>query len=399
MRYFLINILYLFCFLITAKAQEVYTLQAALKTAKKNNPTLKEEQVSVAIAQADVITAKLKPNPTLNNQSLQMTKSSHFYTPQWYGAKNRQIWWQFTKPFQIAGQRQNRIAVANKNVSLIEKKYNETERNLFLDVSEKWLEVYTAQKQWQIIQIAKSNIDSLVYTNQIRYKNQVISQTDLARTELLAKQYNIQNKTALQEIKNRQSELTYLLGVQTNVVIDTADSFLFTISQNLDSLIKESLQTRSDVQIKKSLISLSESNIKLQKSLAYPKPEVGTIYNPQNTIPYAGIYATIDIPVFSRNQGEIKKSYLLKEQAEKSLQGIQAQIQTEITVAFADYELQKKNIESYKKLLDQSQSILDNVKYAYLKGGTTIIDFLEAQRSWLETQQEYYNSMHAYKQS
>jgi len=394
------SVFFLFVICFQVKAQENYSLQKALQTARANNPYLKTEQLNIGIAQTDIITAKLRPNPILNNQSLQLMQPSQFPTnTDWYNGQNRQVWWQLTKPIQIAGQRQYKIDVANKNVSFAKKNYTETERNLFAEVAAKWLEVWTAQKQLEIIQIAKSNIDSLVLTNQIRYKNQVITQTDLFRTELLSKQYAIQYKTVLQEVINRQNELKFLIGVQENVSIDPNDNFLFAIPQSIDSLLKQSLQNRSDILTVNSLIEVSNSNIKLQKSLAFPQPELGFIWNPQNTVPYFGIYATVDLPFFNRNQGEIKKSYLLKDQAEQQLFTIQSQIQTEISVAFANYQLQQQNIESFNVLLQQSQTILENVKYAYLNGGTTIIDFLEAQRSWLETQQQYYDAMQSYRQS
>jgi cobalt-zinc-cadmium efflux system outer membrane protein len=388
----------LFCF--TAKAQSNYTLQQALQTARNNSPILKTEQLNIGIAQTDIVTAKLRPNPILNNQSLQLMQSSQFpANTDWYQGQNRQVWWQLTKSFQIAGQRKYKIDVANKNVAFAEKNYTETERNLFSEVAAKWLEVWTAQKQLDIIQIAKGNIDSLVIINQNLYKNQVITQTDLFRTELLSKQYAIQYKTALQEVTNRQNELKFLLGIQENIKVDTADNFLFTMPQSIDSLLTQSLQNRSDILTTKSMIEVSNSNIKLQKSLAYPQPELGFIYNPQNTIPYFGIYATIDLPIFNRNQGEIKKSYLLKQQAEQHLFTIQSQLQTEIITAYASYQLQQQNVQNFQTILEQSQTILNNVKYAYLKGGTTIIDFLEAQRSWLETQQQYYDALQQYRQS
>ena len=61
--------------------------------------------------------------------------------------------------------------------------------------------------------------------------------------------------------------------------------------------------------------------------------------------------------------------------------------------------MQKENIEQFEELLIQSETILENVKQAYLMGGTTIIDFLEAQRSWLEIQQEHYEAQQAYIES
>lgn len=377
-----------------------YTLQKALQKAKANNPYLKTEIFGIGIARAEVISARLRPNPILNNQTLQLMQPAQFPAKtEWHGAQNRQVWWQFTKPFQVFGQRKHKVETAEKNVFFAEKNYAEAERNVFSEVALKWLEVWTARKQLDVIKIAKSNLDSLLITNQIRFKNQVITQTDLLRTELLSKQYALQYKTALQEVRNRQNELKFLLGVTEEVSIDTADNALFYVPANMDSLLNHSLQGRSDIKAVQALVDVSESNIKLQKSFAFPQPEIGFIWNPQNTIPYFGIYATVELPLFNRNQGEIKKSYLMKEQAEAQLFALRSRTQTEVSIAFENYQLQKQNFESFSALLPQAQTILDNVKYAYIKGGTTIIDFLEAQRGWLETRQQYYDAVQTYRQS
>lgn len=400
--YFKLTFSIAFCILLcfSAAAQYHYTLQQALQTARTKNPALKTEKFNIAIAQTDLITARIRSNPTLNNQSLQLMQPSRFPADaHWPNRQNRQVWWQLTKSFQVAGQRRYKIDAANKNFAFAEKSYTEIERNLFLEVAAKWLEVWSAQKQLDILSTAKGNIDSLVTTNQIRFKNQVITQTDLYRTELLSRQYAIQYKTARQNLANKQSVLRYLLGVQDSISIDMDDNFPFSIPQSMDSLLSQSLQNRSDILTAKSLIDFSDSNIKLQKSLAYPQPELGMIWNPQNSIPYFGIYATIDLPIFNRNQGEIKKSFLLKDQAEQRLYTTQNQLYTEIKTAFASYQLQQQNVGNFQTVLHQSQAILDNVKYAYLKGGTTIIDFLEAQRSWLEIQQQYYDALQQYRQS
>ncbi|QAA82634.1 TolC family protein [Aequorivita sp. H23M31] len=394
----IVILVFSFCFQL--KAQENISLKQALQTAKTNNPVLKAERFNVKMAESYIVTAKLRPNLILSHETLQVAESSDF-APQtsWHSNQNREMLWELSKPLQIAGQRKNKIAVANHNYSFEEKVYGETERNLFFEVANKWLEVWEAQKQLQIIESAKSNIDSLLFTNQVRYRNQVITQTDLFRTELLAKQYNIQHKTARQEVENHQKEFGFLLGMERGVKIDITDAFLWQLSENLESLLMQALENRSDMQATKSLMEVSESNVKLQKSLAYPEPEVGIIYNAQHSVPHLGISFSLDLPFFNRNQGEIQKSHQLREQAEQNLTALQQQIQTEVSIAFANYKLQQQNIADYEQLLEQSQTILNNVKHAYLRGGTTIIDFLEAQTSWLETQQEYFETVHSFRQS
>jgi cobalt-zinc-cadmium efflux system outer membrane protein len=396
---------YLTTFLLLASclhisAQERYTLKEALKTAKTNNLELHSERFNLDIAETEITTAKLRPNLNLSVEAVQIMNSSEFDgNTNWNNSQNREEMWQVSKPFQIAGQRKNKIELANKNFELEEKLFIERKRNLFSEVATQWLEIWTAKKQLEIIETAKFNIDTLLQTNQARYRNQVITKTDLFRTELLAKQYSVLYKSALQEVATHQKKFKFLLGANESVDIDPEDKFLFSISENLEVLLQEALGNRSDIQAAKVFSEVSNSNIKLQKSFAYPQPELGLIYNPQNSVPRFGISAAIDLPFFDRNQGEIKKSRLLKEQADQEVKMLQSKIENEINIAFSNFQLQKENLEKFQELMEQSQSILDNVKYAYLKGGTTIIDFLEAQRSWLEIQQDYYQTIREYRQA
>lgn len=384
----------------SAKAQTTYNLQQALQTAKSNNPILKREQFNVDISQAGITTAQLRPNVILNNQSLQLVQSSKFpENTGWFNGANRQIWWQLTKPFQLPVQRENKINFAQQNVRLTQKQYADTERHLFQSVAQKWLDVWAARKQLDLLGTAKANIDSLANINRLRVKNQVITTTDLARTELLANQYDIQLKSASQEYRNELSNLKFLMGVQDSIRIDTTDQFAFAFPNQMDAIVEQALQNRTDIQAIKSTMDVADANIKLQKSSALPVPELGLIYNPQNKAHYMGVYGTIEIPIFSRNQGEIKKSQVLKQQAEQDLRATETQVQTEILTAYKSYVTHRQNLQNFNQLLTQSQTILNSVKYSYLRGGTTIIDFLEAQRSWLDTQQQYYDVLGQYRQS
>ena len=164
-------------------------------------------------------------------------------------------------------------------------------------------------------------------------------------------------------------------------------------------MIALGVHSRSDILSAKSAIDISEINIKLQKSFAYPQPEAGMMYNPQNNVPYVGFYATVAIPVFDRNQGQREKAEVLKLQAQQNLWATERQAETEINTAYRSYVVQRKNLADYEKNLAQAESILNSVRYSYIKGGTTIIDLLEAQRSWLDTQQAYYSTMLDFRRS
>ena len=72
---------------------------------------------------------------------------------------------------------------------------------------------------------------------------------------------------------------------------------------------------------------------------------------------------------------------------------------TEVQTALQSYLISKDAVAKYQGILQKSSDVLEAVKYAYRKGGTTIIDFLEAQRSWFDTQKMYYDAVFAYRRN
>ncbi|SEW44156.1 outer membrane protein, cobalt-zinc-cadmium efflux system [Chitinophaga arvensicola] len=388
-------------YLSVSQAQTGLTLQQALHTAQKNNPFLKPEQLNTNIAQSDVITAGLRPNISLNNQTLQLMNDKYFATgTQFQSPHNRQVWWQVTKPFQLANQRKYKQEVAIKNVAVTEKNYAGTELSVLLETGNKWLDVWYNKVNLDLVEKAKGNIDSLVTTQLIRLKNQVISESDLARTQLLAEQYQLQLQQAVQSYQSEAQHLQLLTGNPDTVAIDTEDPVItLSITEQLDSLLNLSYQQRPDIQVAQNTIEAAKSNIKLQRALAIPVPEMGVIYNPQNTVPYFGFFGTIDLPFFSRNQGEIKKSKFLLQQSEQSFSAVKQQIKTDVQTAFSAYLVNKEAIRKYSGILGKSTQVLTSVKYAYARGGTTIIDFLEAQRTWFDTRKMYYTALYDYRKS
>lgn len=381
-------------------AQNVISLTQALKTATEQNPYMKVGALGVDASRADIVTAKLRPNPILNNQSLQALRPSQLANnPKLLTGESMQTWWQLTKEFQLSGQRKNRIDYANQNVKLAEKEYAEFQRGLYTDVAFKWVEAWNTRKQIDLLKTAVNNIDTLVTINSYRFKKQIITETELYRTQLIAKQYKIQISELNQELRQQLNELQLMIGAKENLSISTSadlgvDSFL-----KVDSLLADAYASRTDLQYFQTRQSVMETNIKLQQSLAFPKTEAGFIYNPQNTLPYFGIYATVELPFFDRNQGEIKKAKVQREQALTQIEAVQNTIRTEVQNASLQRETNQNNLKSYALITEQADQILKNVRYSYSVGGTTIIDFLEAQRSWLETQQQYTNLLHKYHQS
>lgn len=389
-------------FSLPSAAQQSLSLKQSLKIAKADNPILKTAYYNIDMAQTDVISARLRPNLILNNQTLQQVNSKYFPEgTNFYNGRNRQVWWQLTKEFRLPSQRKSGIDLSEQGVKVEQKNYAELERNLAFQVGNQWLDAWVLRSKLDLYNEAQKNIDSLLKINELRLKNQVITKTDLIRTRLVSEQYKLQTRNIKQNYINSLKDLHYLLGRQDSISVDVNDSSdVIELSElSLDTLLRYGYENRTDVLAAQSAILHSEYDLRYQKSLAYPTPELGMIWNPQNTVPYVGFFGTIAVPIFNRNQGNIARSQTAQRQNQQQLESIKKQINAEIQTAYMSYHTQRENLNRYREILTESENVLNSVRYAYLKGGTTIVDFLEAQRTWFDTRQLYYDEVLAYRKS
>lgn len=383
-----------------SQTTHLYSLRAALKAAKSNNPDLKWQEQDIHASLADVTTSAVRPNPIFNTQLLHVANQKYWANEtSWSNPANTQYWFQVTKPMQVAGMRKNKIGVAENQYTQSQLDYNEQARNIYLQIAMKWLDVWAASIRLNILNEGKQNIDSLVQINSYRLKDKVITETDLARTQLLQKQYQRDIITARQVLQNENQNLRYLLGATDSTTIDLNDNSFNNMNKTGDSLVLIGTRERTDILAAKNSYEGSLLNISLQKSMAYPMPELGGMYNPQNKTPYLGFYGTVAIPIFNRNQGQREKAEVLKEQSQRYLEASEKRAETEVLTAYRAYQTQKQNLLDYEDNLTKAESILSSVRYSYLKGATSVVDFLEAQRTWLDTQLRYYQTMEDYRRS
>lgn len=396
---------------LTAPAQTVLTLRQTLQTVRENSPALRVERYNINAAQADQTTANLRPNPVLNNQTLfQLTPTPGVEGTNMLTRQRRQFWLQATKEFDIHNKRLYRSRFAEANTNLAIRSVAETERGLLFDAANRYLDAWYARVQLAVIQRAKANVDTLVQLNKVRLKNLVITTTDLTRTQLISDQYEIQTRTAQQEVRNRLNELRLALGVADSINVALNDSIVNppfttplrlypTVNASEDSLLRFASTTRTDVQVAEANLESARRNVALQQVLAKPRNEAGLIWNPQNAIPYAGVFLTLELPVYSRNQGEIQKSRVLQEQAGQAAALVQARIRSEVETAYQSFMTSRRNVDRYTAIRRDADQVLASVRYAYLRGATTLIDFLEAQSSWFDTQTAYYQILYTYRQN
>jgi len=370
-------------------AQTKVSFKEALSLSRKNNLFLRAVVYDSAMANADIVSAGLRPNPVFNNQFLQIGAARNSPFPEhsggYFNASNRQVWYQFTKQFQTFHKRDYKIEYAAVNSYITQKNIKEAERNLLLGVSLKYLELWLYKKNLDLLKTVKANIDTLVNINKVRLRNEVIIPSELIRTKILFEQYSLQERNTMRTYLNELKTLEVFLGTSDSVLIEDSDTlFSESLIEPLDSMLKMAFEKRPDIAALNYEKDLSKVNEKLQKAYAMPNIEAGGIFNPQNSVSYYGTYLTLPIPFFDRNQGEIQKAKVMKLKSEVALEALKLQVMVELRNNYNTYLQKKDNVAQVQIILNQSKEVLDIVKYAYLKGNTTIIDFLEAQRTFYD---------------
>ncbi len=386
---------------IKTQCQTSLSLKDAFDLAKKNNPFYNAEKYNTDLSKADLTTAKLQLNPSFGASYTQVTSPKYFMeNTSALNAANRQLSFQVGKTFQVHGQRKYKIQSAEHDLTLSQSNLNEYERNLLAEVANKWLEIWYEDQKLKILKLAKENSDSLIKINQVRLKNEVITKTEFMRTEILDDQYRLLLINAQQDYKSSINELSFMLGTTDNFNInDNEASFSIPLINQYDSIVNYALNKRTDIKVNNEMKEKAKIDIQLQKAMAYPQPEVGINYSTQNQVPYVGAFLNISLPTYDRNQGEIEKANITLKQSESMQNATVNKVKNEIQTSWNEYITYKNSYEKYKEIFQKSENVLKTVRLSYLKGGTTILDFLEAERNWFDLQNQYNEAFYNYKKA
>jgi cobalt-zinc-cadmium efflux system outer membrane protein len=103
------------------------------------------------------------------------------------------------------------------------------------------------------------------------------------------------------------------------------------------------------------------------------------------------------MPIFDRNQGEIARAGFAITQAQEQELFANGQVMTDVRDAFEGLRANDKIIDLYRSgYLDEAKQSLDITEYAYKRGAASLLDFLDAERTYRSTQLGYRQSLASY---
>jgi cobalt-zinc-cadmium efflux system outer membrane protein len=374
-------------------------LDTAIQLALTHNHSLKATRTQVQQNEAQEITANLRPNPTFAADS----QFVPFFSPQNFSGTNVDQVQQFdvglSYLFERGHKRQRRLKAAQDATAVTRAQIADAERTLTFNVSQQFISVLLAESTLQLALEDLKAFQQTVDISEEQFKAGYIGEGDYLKIKLQLLQFQTDVSSAKLAKVQALVGLRQLLGydaVPEN--FDVAGDLAYKpLKSGLDDLKLQALRERPDYKAAELGVTAAESQIQLAK--ANSKVDVTGTYNVDHVAgeTTASIFASFPLAIFDRNQGEIARTKYALTQSQEQQQSASDAVLSDVSNA---YEMVKSNDEVVQLYtsgyLKQAQDSRDISEYAYKRGAASLLDFLDAERSYRATQMGYRQALASY---
>ena len=378
------------------------SLDDAIRLALQHNHTLQAARTTIDQSKDEEITAYLRPNPELFGDWDYLPLFSPGSFTGTYFNQSTEVDLGLSYLIERGKKRQRRLQAVKDQTAQTVSQVSDNERTLTFQVATLFINVQLAQST---LELARKDLDSYQKTvdlNNLRYQKGAISEDDKLKIELQLLQF--QNDVAQAELAKVQglSDLRQQLGYESvPSEYDVVGEFVYhKVQGNLEDLQLKALQQRPDLKAATQGITAANSQYALAKANGKQDLTVQGNYTHTSGINGASVYASIPLAIFNRNQGEIARTKVAITQSEEQEKAANNQVMTDVRDAYETLQTSDKIVGLYLSgYLDRAQKDRDISEYAYQRGAVSLLDFLDAERSYRATQLAYRQSLAAWLQA
>jgi cobalt-zinc-cadmium efflux system outer membrane protein len=392
----------LFLLLVAAGSGQnttLISLDQAIDLALVHNHSIKATRTLILQNQAQEITANLRPNPTLGAD----TQFVPFFSPQDFSGENLNDTQQFDVGigylFERGRKRQRRLQAARDQTAVTRAQVTDAERTLAFNVGQQFVSVLLAESTLQFAIQDLQSFQQTVDIGEAQLKAGAISEGDYLKIKLQLLQFQTDVSAA------RLARVQALVGLREFLGYDAVpagfdvvgDLSYAPLQAKVEDLQVKALRERPDFREAELGITAAQSQILLAK--ANGKVDVNGTYDfthvsGENT---ASIFVNFELPIFNRNQGEIARTGYALTQAQEQEQSASDTVLSDVSTAYEALRSNDEVVQLYNSgYLKQAQDSRDISEYAYHRGAASLLDFLDAERSYRSVQLAYRQALASY---
>ena len=375
------------------------SLDDAIRLAVQHNHALQALRTTIQQSLAEEITANLRPNPTLGLDAqflpFQPTQITSDYI-------NQQA--QFDAGvgylFERGRKRQHRLQAAQDVTAVVRSQVSDNERQLTFNVGQQFVDTLLAEST---LEFAQQDLDSFQKTVEIskeRYRVGDLSEGDYLKIKLQLLQFQSDVSAAKLAKLQALSALRQLLGFESVPddydVQGTLD--YQPVRADMTGLKSLAAMNRPDLRAAQQAVVAAESQLALQK--ANGKWDFNGTFNYTHTAGTnsGALFYNMPLQFFDRNQGEIQRASYGITQAQQQASETTQQVSTDVLQAYENLRTNDQIVQLYQGgYVDEAKQSRDISEYAYQKGAASLLDYLDAERTYRANQLAYRQALANYK--
>ena len=273
------------------------------------------------------------------------------------------------------------------------------ERQLVFNVSQQFVAAVLAKSTFDF---AQQNLDSFRQTvdiSQQRYTSGDMSEGDLLKIKL--QMFQFESDLAAARLAKSQALVALRQQVGYESVPDNFDVDgeleYQPINGNVEDLQALALRSRPDLQAAQQGVVAARSQLELAKANGKRDLNASFSYTHTAGISSGAFFFNIDLPIFDRNQGEIARTrYAITQSQEQQLEATQ-QVMTDVRNAYESLRMNEQIIKLYQGgYVDQAKQSKDIDEYSYKRGVASLLDYLDAERTYRANQLAYRQALAGY---
>jgi cobalt-zinc-cadmium efflux system outer membrane protein len=375
------------------------SLGDAIKLALQHNHTLLAARTQIQQNEAEETTANLRPNPVLmgDSQFLPVFQPSQFSEDYIDNAAQFDLGVSYL--FERGKKRQHRLQAARDATAVTRSQVADNARTLTFNVASQFINVELAESTLELATEDLKSFQNTLDIGESRYKAGDIGEGDLLKIKLQFLQFQTDVSAAKLARVQGLSDLRQLLGYESVPPdYDVAGSFEYVpVKGSVEDFQAKALQDRPDLQAAKLGVAAANSQHTLQQAIGKRDVTGQVTYTHLTGINNLSLFGQIQLPIFDRNQGEIARTGFAITQAQEQMQFANGQVLTDVQDAFQNLHTNDEIVSLYRTgYLDEAQQSRDIAEYAYKHGAASLLDFLDAERTYRTTQLGYRQALASY---
>lgn len=362
------------------------TLAEAEQRFLNTNFELLAQKFNITAAQAQEVQARLFDNPEVSLERNVYNPGNHRFfetneeRKQWVATYQQLV--------LLGGKRRKNVEFQRIGTEIEGHNFNDLVRTLQYELRRNFVKLYYDQQTLAVYQRQREALQRTLTIYQAQLNQGNVALKEVVRLKSALFSLESERKELANDISEYQSTLNLLLGSRPpriiRPVLAANPAALRLAELPLAQALEVARQSRPDLRAAEATNRQEQQNLRVQKALAVPDLTVGGIYDYNGAVGknYTGLTVGVPLPLFNRNQGNIKTAEAQIKASEQALNQQATAVETEVAEAYAQAaEAERLAANFPSEYFTDFNQLLEGVLTSYQRraiGTLEFLDFLES---------------------